>query len=172
MRLSQSQEDFLDTAIECGAGGMAIVGGDWSTARSLARMGFGTLEGTPMHRGGSPGMFTIAEGAAERLHAYRQVGISPFAQDPLYAQRAIATAAELVGCSPEQLIEQGPRKRPQVRGRWAVMLVLTNRGASQTAIGRRLRRDHSSVGNGLRNARHLLTIDPEFAAIVAKVDAV
>lgn len=92
------------------------------------------------------------------------------APDPLYASRALAKAAGLSGANTEQLL-LGWKQQELVRGRWAVMICLQRRGASKGQIGRRINRDPATVWHGLKMARALLAQDPDFAALVAEVDA-
>lgn len=59
------------------------------------------------------------------------------------------------------------RERPFVLARFAVAYVMREReGQSYPQIGRRLKRDHSSILHGHRQARDLMRRDPDFAAFV------
>ncbi len=99
-------------------------------------------------------------------------GASPAAiADPLFASRAIAVAAREAGATPSQLLSHWKAPPELVMGRFAVMHALARRGLGVTAIGRRVRRDHSTIGYGLRRARELLATDADFADLFAKVDA-
>lgn len=93
------------------------------------------------------------------------------AADPTFAGRAIAVAARESGASPAQLLSRWRAPRELVIGRFAVMLALSSRGAGVTAIGRNVKRDHSTVAHGIRRARALLDNDPHFAALYRRVDA-
>ena len=91
--------------------------------------------------------------------------------DPLFAQRAIRAAAEGMGILPGTVT--GPSRKPFiVHSRWAVMVALRRRGVSLPGIARRLRlRCHTTVVHGLTMAPYLAQRDPEFAALLAKVEA-
>ena len=73
------------------------------------------------------------------------------------------------GLTPDELTG-GNRTRQPVELRFAVMLVLSERGWSYSQIGRLLGgRDHSSVSHGLARGRGLLA-DPDFAWVVAALE--
>lgn len=90
--------------------------------------------------------------------------------DPLYPRRALLVAARLAGCTVEQLVSPW-RERPLVRARFAVMACLRRRGVSTPQIGRRLNRTAWAVSHGLKQAAYLAERDPEFARMLAEVDA-
>lgn len=91
-------------------------------------------------------------------------------RDPLYHERAIKRAAEIVCSRPDELT--GCVRHPRlVRARWAVMLAMRNRGASLARIGRRLGRDHTTVLYGIRKAQHELSRSNTFSKMFQQVDA-
>ena len=96
---------------------------------------------------------------------------APFASDPLFPQRAAKVAATLAGVSPGDLSRADFKPMPAVRARWAFSIVMRERGASLPQIGRRLRRDHSTVIHGIRRGSELMRTDSEFAELVEKVRA-
>lgn len=59
------------------------------------------------------------------------------------------------------------RHRRVVRARWAIMVVLRERGNSMKAIGRIVMRDHTTVVSGLQRAAALAD-DPSFARMVER----
>lgn len=67
--------------------------------------------------------------------------------------------------SPE-LLTQPTREKRFVRARWAVVMVLREQGYSYNAMGRFLKRHHTSVLDLYRNARKHYDSNPEFKAIV------
>lgn len=174
LRLSVEQEWLLDMAVQCGMDGIGLFGTDWVIARALERKGFGTVTGMPVskHRvHAENGRFTVYADAAARLAAFRQAAVPASAHDPLYYQRALDAAANFIGTSTQTLLDHGPRPRNLVRGRWAVMLALAKREMSCRQIAGRVNRERTNVGYGIRAARELITRDPDFAAMVEKVDA-
>lgn len=90
--------------------------------------------------------------------------------DPLYPQRALERAAQLSFIRVEQ-IQSDERFKHLVRTRWAVMAALHERGMSYKAIGRRLRRDHSTVMYGVRQAEYHAQRSPAFRALIEQVAA-
>jgi len=174
LRLSAEQEWLLDIAVQCGADGIGLFGSDWVIARALERKGFGTVTGTPLskHRiGADNGRFIVHDDAGARLEAFRQAAVPESAHDPLYYQRALDAAACFIGTSTQALLERGPRPRNLVRGRWAVMFALAKREMSCLQIAGRVNRERTSVEHGIHRARELIVRDPDFAAMVEKVDA-
>lgn len=91
--------------------------------------------------------------------------------DPLFPDRAIKVAAELAGANVAQLCSEWRAPRELVHARWAFMAALRRRGVVTPSIGRRLNRDHSTVVYGLKQAKLLAARSPEFAEMMAKVDA-
>lgn len=94
---------------------------------------------------------------------------SALIRDPLYAQRALKIAAMEAGARVDQL-KQDWRDKPLVHARWAYMTAMHRKGASLGRIGRILGRDHTTVLYGIKQAERLMD-KPEFAALVAKVEA-
>ena len=94
---------------------------------------------------------------------------SALIRDPLYAQRALKIAAMEAGARVDQL-KQDWRDKPLVYARWAYMTAMHRKGASLGRIGRILGRDHTTVHYGIKQAARLMD-KPEFAALVAKVEA-
>lgn len=90
-------------------------------------------------------------------------------RDPLFAQRALKIAAMEAGARVDQL-KQDWRDKPLVHARWAYMTAMHRKGASLGRIGRILGRDHTTVHYGIKQAERLMA-KPEFAALVAKVEA-
>lgn len=95
---------------------------------------------------------------------------SALIRDPLFSQRALRVAAQAVGANPDQL-KQDWRDKPLVHARWAFMAAMNRRGASLGRIGRILNRDHTTVMYGIRQAQKLAESKPDFAALMAKVEA-
>ena len=58
-----------------------------------------------------------------------------------------------------------------VRPRWAAMIALRQAGMTYKGIGRRMRRDHQTVMNGVSRGAALQAADPAFAALVDLVAA-
>lgn len=107
------------------------------------------------------------------LKILRDAGYSqrePFASDPLFPSRAIKVAAQHAGHPTEMLV--GPRRwRELVLARFAYIAAMVDRGASYSALGRRLSRDHSSIMHGHRRAAELRERDPEFVELVERIAA-
>ncbi len=92
-----------------------------------------------------------------------------FARPPVTAHDLVAFVANSIGVPPAQLIG-ACRERDLVRGRWAVMVALSERGWSLPRIGAALGgRDHTTVMNGIDRARELATEDRAFAQLLAAV---
>lgn len=91
--------------------------------------------------------------------------------DPMFPERAIKVAAELAGANVAQLCSEWRRPKVLIHARWAYMAAMRKRGVVTPAIGRRLNRDHSTVVYGLTQAEFLAARSPEFAEMMAKVDA-
>lgn len=169
--LSPAQEALLNLA--AAPGGALLHHGFWSTARALERRGFGTIvygaaRAKWMHQ---EGWFVRNDAGTEILIRAREVSVRGIAADPLYSHRAIALAARLAGGTPAQLVSDWRRPKILVRARWAVMLGMAKRGAGQSLIGRRMKRDHATVKYGLDQGAALIARDAEFARLVAEVDA-
>lgn len=104
----------------------------------------------------------------------RQQNIAPPPEimlDPFYSERAIAVAAEIAGANVQQLVSYWRAPKILVHARWAVMTGMRRRGATLCQIGRRLGRDHQTVLYGLRQARIFSSRSPDFAEMLARVDA-
>ena len=63
------------------------------------------------------------------------------------------------------------QRKPLMRPRFAIYLVARQAGHSYPLIGKRLGRDHSSIIYGCKIARQLIDHDPDFAAMVRKINA-
>lgn len=87
-----------------------------------------------------------------------------------YQARALKVAAELAGANVAQ-IKLFWRNRPLVRARWAYMAAMRKRGMSYPDIGKSLCRDHSTVVYGCEQAGHMAKRSPEFAQMLALVEA-
>lgn len=90
--------------------------------------------------------------------------------DPLFHQRAIRVAAREAGYSEEVLLGEW-RWQPLVHARWAVMIAMRRRGVSFPRIGAKLNREHTTVQHGVQSGLRRERWDPEFAELVAKVEA-
>lgn len=91
------------------------------------------------------------------------------ARDPEFPLRAIRVAAAELGAEPADL-RGDASTREFVRARWAVMLAMHRRGATNPRIARRLGRDTSTVWRSLDRAKYIVDRDPAFAALVRRVD--
>lgn len=96
---------------------------------------------------------------------------NPLAADPLFSERALKIAAELAGANVKQLQSNWRSPKQLVHARWAYAAAMRKRGASTPTIGRRLNRDHSTIVYALTQAGYLAARSPEFAEMMAKVDA-
>lgn len=90
-------------------------------------------------------------------------------RDPEYPFRALRVAAMAIGSRPEEIVGRG-QAQPLVRARWAVMAGMHSRGMGLSQIGRRVRRDHSTVSHGLEQIPSFVARDAAFAALVKRVD--
>jgi len=165
--LSTQQYDLLERAQD--PNGAALYRGGWHTARSLVARGLGEIvRPLPIAKWyPREGRFIRNDAGVAALGALPKGTVS----DPLYSQRAIAVAARLAGSKPEQLLSDWRRPKILVRARWAVMMGMAKRGAGQSAIGRRLCRDHATVQYGISRGNALAARDAAFARLVAEVDA-
>lgn len=77
-----------------------------------------------------------------------------------------ATAAALFNVAEETMITAQRGNDRLIQARQAIALVLAERAYTTTEIGEILRRDASTAGNAIRQARRRLTSDPAFAARV------
>lgn len=94
---------------------------------------------------------------------------SELSRDPEFPARAIRVAAAEINAEPADLRSEASA-REYVRARWAVMLAMHRRGATNPRIARRVGRDTSTVWRSLEQAKYLLGRDPGFAALVRRVD--
>ena len=96
------------------------------------------------------------------------VGLA-FHKPPATSGELVAFVAERLGILPEQLTGAS-RSVDLVRGRWAIMIVLSERGWSFPRIGAALGgRDHTTVMSGIRRGRAMAASDAGFARLVAAV---
>lgn len=93
-----------------------------------------------------------------------------YQSDPFFLQRALEVASSAVEATPAQLLSPC-RDRSLVRARFAVMRACRCRGMSLHSIARRFNRDHSSVVYAERQAPLLAKRYPDFADLLARVDA-
>lgn len=94
---------------------------------------------------------------------------TPATADPFYPVRALKAAAQAAGASPDQLLRHWKRPPEVVTSRFALMHSLSRRGMGVTAIGRKMKRDHSTVRYGLARAEYLLGRDPAFVELCTKL---
>ena len=86
----------------------------------------------------------------------------------VFALDIIDRAATVFGLSHGEVI--GNRRIPSmVHARWACMVAMDSRSMTRCSIGRRLRKDRTTVLNGLRRAVALRAVDPEFDALCRRV---
>lgn len=98
-------------------------------------------------------------------------GLAPITSDPTFATRALQVAAELAGANVTQIRSSWRAPPELVRARWAYMSAMRKRGVSFPQIGKRISRDHATVMYGCRQADYFAARSPEFAEMLAKVDA-
>lgn len=91
--------------------------------------------------------------------------------DPLYWQRAVKVASEVVGADREKFLGADKSPKRLIHARWAVMAGMRKRGASLHQVANRLNRDHTTVIYALRQIEHLAARNPDVAQLVALVDA-
>lgn len=89
-----------------------------------------------------------------------------FSLEPLLAVCGLAT-----GINKEELLGKSTR-RQIVRPRWAIWHVASINRLSSSVLGRIFGKDHSTVVHGLKQAKLLIQSDPDFAALVAELEAV
>lgn len=98
-------------------------------------------------------------------------GVRAILTDPTFSERAMKTAAELAGANVKQLQSDWRSPKVLVHARWAYAVAMRKRGVSTPSIGRRLNRDHSTIVYAIQQAGYLAARSPEFAEMMAKVDA-
>jgi hypothetical protein len=83
---------------------------------------------------------------------------------PDAGERVVAIAVDALGCSSGDILGRC-RLRQTVRPRWAAMIALRRAGMSYSVIGRRMRRNHTSVIHAVARGEAMAARDAEFAAL-------
>jgi chromosomal replication initiation ATPase DnaA len=89
---------------------------------------------------------------------------------PDAGQRVLAIAVDALGRPRAEIL--GRCRMPGVlRPRWAAMVALRRAGMSYSVIGRRMRRNHTSVIHAVARGEAMAARDAEFAALVDRMVA-
>jgi chromosomal replication initiator protein len=102
----------------------------------------------------------------------RDMGVSfaTFRGDLLMPQRALELAAREANSTVSELVSP-ERLRHLYTVRYAYMAAMSRHGLSTPRIGRRLKRDHTTILHGLKRANELAERSPQFAALVERLAA-